>query len=67
MINVYLNAEATKLPEKISLQTALKEWGYLESYFAIAINKNFIANSQYETTFLKEGDAIEVVTPMQGG
>ena len=37
------------------------------SPFAIAVNETFVAKSLYKKTFLKEGDRIEILTPMQGG
>lgn len=67
MIKIYLNAEQRILQNPTSLMEALTEWGYSDNFFAIAINRNFIPHSQYQTTFLQEGDTIEVVTPMQGG
>lgn len=67
MITVYLNAEPKDIHQTISLTEALKQWGYSHNYFAIAINRTFIPNTHYSTTFLQEGDTIDVVAPMQGG
>lgn len=67
MITILLNDEPKILNRTSSLAEVLQEIGYETKYVAIAVNRNFIPNSQYQTTFLKEGDAIDVVAPMQGG
>ncbi len=67
MITVRLNDQPKILKEASPLAEALKEWGYQNNYVAIAINRNFIPHTQYTTTFLNDGDAIDVVAPMQGG
>ncbi len=35
--------------------------------FAIAVNDQFIAKTQYEKTALNDGDRIEILSPMSGG
>jgi sulfur carrier protein len=34
---------------------------------AVAVNGEFVARSGYATRLLREGDAVDVVAPMQGG
>lgn len=67
MISIYLNTEKILLDEVQSLDTILIKHGYVDQYFAVAINQHFIPRTQYANTFLKEGDKIEMVFPMQGG
>ena len=35
--------------------------------FAIAVNSVFVPKSAYESTELKNGDEVEILSPMQGG
>ena len=35
--------------------------------FALAVNNEFVPRSQYGQTILKDGDEMDLVTPMQGG
>ena len=36
-------------------------------YFAIAVNMKCVAKAEYEKTFVKDSDEIEILSPMQGG
>jgi sulfur carrier protein len=67
MLNIRLNDKMILLNPPCSLAELLAQQNYTENYFAVAINRHFIPRSQYKTTFLKEGDVIELVLPMQGG
>lgn len=67
MISVSLNGQSHHINEGTVLNDAISHWGYGEQLFAIAINDTFIARNQYQETLLKEGDRIDVVSPMQGG
>ena len=35
--------------------------------FAIAVNDQFVAKSDYAATILSEGDRVEILSPMSGG
>ncbi|MBM0104664.1 sulfur carrier protein ThiS [Steroidobacter sp. S1-65] len=50
-----------------TLEQALSELGYTESFVATAVNGCFIPKTQRRDQRLGEGDRIEVVAPMQGG
>lgn len=50
-----------------TLEQALIEAGYEQSYFATAVNGEFVARSERARKLLSEGDRIEIVAPMQGG
>lgn len=67
MISVSLNGQAQQINEDMALNDAVAHWGYAEQPFAVAINDTFIARNQYQETLIKEGDRIDVVSPMQGG
>ncbi|MDM5272157.1 sulfur carrier protein ThiS [Sulfurovum sp. zt1-1] len=35
--------------------------------FAVALNTTFVLNTTYETTMIKDGDALDILAPVQGG
>lgn len=49
------------------LDRALAELGYQGAKVATAVNGGFVARSARDTTELRDGDALEVIAPMQGG
>jgi len=65
-INITVNSELFSLNEPQSLASFMKTWGR-EGPHAVAINNQFVPKTQYDETHLKDGDALEVVSPMQGG
>ena len=67
MISVSLNGQPSQVIADTPLRKAIMDWGYSEQLFAVAINDTFIARNQYQETLIKEGDRIDVVSPMQGG
>ncbi len=67
MICITLNDQKKNLETNTTLKEALAEIEDSLKPFAVALNKHFIPHGDYETIFLKEGDEIETVTPMQGG
>lgn len=50
-----------------TLARALDELDYHQAIVATAVNGRFVAASQRHTTALAEGDALEILAPMQGG
>lgn len=44
-----------------------KALGYEGDYFAVALNMNCVPRSRHAETPVKDGDAVEILTPMQGG
>lgn len=67
MINIRLNETICSLELGQSLHDILVREGYTNACFAIAVNKQFLPRAEYATTFLKEGDCVEMISPMQGG
>ncbi len=67
MLTIYLNDEKITLSgSEQMLDVVLSEKG-VHGHFAIAINRQFIPRSSWAATELRDGDQIDVVTPMQGG
>lgn len=51
----------------LNLDSALLELGYTNALVATALNGDFIPRGQRPQTTLSDGDAIEVLAPMEGG
>ena len=67
MINIKFNNETIPVRQNDSLLSILDERGFNQAYYAVALNRGFIPRTLYEKTILKDGDIIEVISPMQGG
>lgn len=50
-----------------TLGALLRELGYDGGAIATALNRNFIRKTDRGKTPLKEGDAVEILVPRQGG
>ena len=53
--------------EATTLDAVLTENGYAEATVATAVNGDFVPRARYEHTIIRQGDAIDVVTPVTGG
>jgi sulfur carrier protein len=67
MLTVTVNGQEKILEKPLNLNEALTEWGYRSHAFAVAINATFVPRSRYAATLLKDGDAIDVLSPLSGG
>ena len=65
-MHILINGERHETAHS-QLHTLLNEVTDTNLPFAVAINEQFIAKSNYSDTQLSEGDRIEIVSPMQGG
>lgn len=50
-----------------TLAALLNELDYDERHVATALNRDFVRKTQRAQTRIKEGDAVEIVSPRQGG
>ena len=66
MIQLQVNGESRAI-EAATLARALLELGYSEAHVATALNGLFVPAGQRATQALRDGDALEVLAPMQGG
>ncbi len=54
--------------EATTLEALLRELGYEEGQkVGTALNQEFVRDKDRDKAFLHEGDAVEIVTPRQGG
>lgn len=67
MITIYLNKQSITLSTESKISDILNQHGFSDDYFSIAINQKFIPRSSYATTYLKNNDVIDILSPMQGG
>ncbi|WP_196138719.1 sulfur carrier protein ThiS [Aliikangiella sp. G2MR2-5] len=66
MPQVIVNGQITDVVES-NLAEFLSARQNAQSSFAVALNETFVPKAEYQNTLLKEGDRIELVSPMQGG
>ena len=67
MLTVTVNDEEKILDKPLHLQEALDAWGYRGKAYAVAINALFIPRRRYPETLLKDGDKIDILSPLSGG
>jgi thiamine biosynthesis protein ThiS len=67
MISVSLSGLIVKINENSTLEGFLLEHKPTYKTFAVAVNSQFIPNSSYADTYLRENDSIDIIIPMQGG
>lgn len=65
-MKITLNGEACAVTGP-TVQDALEEIGLGKAKVATALNGSFLPATGRAATTLKDGDALEVVAPMQGG
>ncbi len=65
-MKIYFNNEFKEIVAT-SLTDFLQQHWHGATCFAVTINQQFIARTQYTNTQLQENDRIELILPMQGG
>jgi sulfur carrier protein len=65
-MRVTVNGEIREI-SAASVDALLGELDYEGTHFAIALNYDVVPKSRWSETQLKAGDAIEIITPRQGG
>ena len=65
-MKIILNGDAREV-HTVSLSAALDELGFGGAVVATAVNGEFVAANARAAMLLAEGDALEVLAPMQGG
>jgi len=68
MIQVSINGEPKQLKPDITITQMLQTLGYQNEWLGVAINTTFISKTAaHEQTIIKEGDQIDILSPIQGG
>ncbi len=63
---IHLNGNPVEISAS-TLSEAVRELGYEGATVATAVNKAFVPAAQRSRTPIRDGDAIEIVSPRQGG
>ncbi len=66
-MNITLNGEKKNIPENINVRGLLEHLGIQHQRVAVELNETIVKKDQYDSTAVKEGDALEVVSFMGGG
>ncbi len=67
MVTIQFNAQFISVPKDSSLSELLIQQQLVDTYFAVAVNQQWVPRSTYSEKILKAGDVINIITPMQGG
>jgi sulfur carrier protein len=65
-MRIQVNGRAREV-SATTLQSLLRELGYEDQKVGTALNQEFVRDRDRDATPLREGDAVEIVTPRQGG
>jgi len=65
-MTITINGEKQPLPEPQTVDQLLASKGFTKG-IAVAINGAFVPRTTYTIQWVKEGDSIEILAPMQGG
>lgn len=63
---ISVNGEARTLPDG-PLDALLSQLGYAGAIIATTVNGAFVPATRRQDVCVRDGDAIEIVSPMQGG
>nr|WP_296266957.1 sulfur carrier protein ThiS [uncultured Merdimonas sp.] len=64
---IRVNGADQPLKERMLLSDFLKEAGYQKGRIAVELNEKIIPKSQYDQTWISDGDVLEVVSFVGGG
>jgi thiamine biosynthesis protein ThiS len=64
---VTINGFQESVPEKTSIAAVIETNQEYEIHMIVELNHRFIYPKDFESTFLKEGDVLELIHPAFGG
>jgi sulfur carrier protein len=67
MIKISVNGDIKEINENLNITELIEALEYKIKGFAVAINMTFVPIVAYEKTMIKEGDKIDILSPVQGG
>lgn len=67
VMRIVLNGKPQEVAEGSTVRQVLEESGLVAPWLAIAVNQTFLPKSRHPHTVLNEGDAVEALSPQQGG
>ncbi|MBX6381586.1 MAG: sulfur carrier protein ThiS [Microbispora sp.] len=66
-MKVMINGAAAELPDGAMVGDAVRTLTSLTSGVAVAVNGEVVSRSAWDSTPVADGDAVEVLTAVQGG
>lgn len=66
-MTVFINGEKREIAAELSVAQLLQELGIRPGRVVVELNRDVISRESHDTTFLKEGDNIEIVHFVGGG
>jgi len=66
-MKITINGQPKSFEAPLNLYDVLEQEEVIGMMIAVAQNGTFVPKSAYETTIIENGDALEIVAPMQGG
>lgn len=66
-MKIIINGQPKNFEAPLNVQDVLEQEELIGMMIAVAHNGNVIPKGHYAQIFIKDGDAIEIVAPMQGG
>jgi sulfur carrier protein len=67
MTSVTLNGEARELPERATVETAVRELGAPDRGVAVAVDGDVVPRGDWASTPVLDGQQVEVLRAVQGG
>ena len=66
-MTVFINGEKREIAAELSVAQLLQELGIRPGRVVVELNRDVVFRESHDTTFLKEGDKIEIVHFVGGG
>ena len=66
-MTIQINGEKKEIRERLSVAQLLEELGIRPARVVVELNRDILQREAHGTTFLKEGDAVEIVHFVGGG
>lgn len=66
-MKLYVNGEERELPTVRTVQDLVKAMGITGKAIAVEVNRKVVRKKDHESTELREGDSVEIVTLVGGG
>ena len=66
-VNIVINGKRADVADNLTVEQLLIDLDYKCEKVAVAVNSAFVPRSAYAETFVKDGDGLDVVAPVQGG
>jgi len=66
-MKISINGEIKEFDkDTLTIKEILDELGYSKG-IAVALNETFVLKGKYQDTIVKEGDRLDILSPVQGG